>query len=409
MSKDWGHAAELGARDVAASLGVPDFVYDPVEIRKGSATREVSDGLLVVGERGLILQVKAREPRAINSPEKIESWCRKKASEALKQVIGTRRTLNDTTVTLKSRRGHELVLQAGTDFAGVVLLDVTEVPEGLAFPPIGDRTLVMTLDDWRSLNNMIRSTSGVIDYVERVIESKVASELGQEHFRYRAFAEADAEVTKTSGFPFLPSAPVQGRDRVYADLVDEWIDSDLAASSMTPDQTRFAVEMLDSIPILGKARMGELLFTRASKTNDSRKPASGRWLLQPYNGNRIIFYCAVGENWDANTIKWDLDLWLAAFAAVRHEQFQKAYGPGSTLLLSRVSHKTLGVARTFALVSGDTEDLEIPTEIRWGIVKRFSIATKDGFRDVQDFGRNEPCPCGSGSKYKKCHLPSSRM
>lgn len=182
-----------------------------------------------------------------------------------------------------------------------------------------------------------------------------------------------------------------------------------SASYSEPYSDALGFRLESPIPILGKAQLGELLFTRASKTNDLRKPASGRWLLQPYNGNRIVFYCDVGEHWDANSIKKDLDPWLAAFAAVRHEQFQTAYGPGSTLLLSRVSHKTLGVARTFALVNGDTEVLEIPTEIRWGIVKRFSIATKDGFRDVQDFGRNEPCPCGSGSKYKKCHLRSSRM
>jgi preprotein translocase subunit SecA len=23
--------------------------------------------------------------------------------------------------------------------------------------------------------------------------------------------------------------------------------------------------------------------------------------------------------------------------------------------------------------------------------------------DVEKVGRNEPCPCGSGKKYKKCH------
>lgn len=26
-------------------------------------------------------------------------------------------------------------------------------------------------------------------------------------------------------------------------------------------------------------------------------------------------------------------------------------------------------------------------------------------RAVQKIGRNDPCPCGSGKKYKLCHLP----
>jgi preprotein translocase subunit SecA len=30
-------------------------------------------------------------------------------------------------------------------------------------------------------------------------------------------------------------------------------------------------------------------------------------------------------------------------------------------------------------------------------------AAKTVHRDVQKVGRNDPCPCGSGKKYKKCH------
>jgi preprotein translocase subunit SecA len=26
--------------------------------------------------------------------------------------------------------------------------------------------------------------------------------------------------------------------------------------------------------------------------------------------------------------------------------------------------------------------------------------------DVPKVGRNDPCPCGSGKKYKKCHMPA---
>jgi SEC-C motif len=408
MTTKWGNAAEIGARDIAASLGVQDFVYDPVEIKKGSATREVSDGLLIVGGRGIVLQVKARDPDAFDTPAKVEKWVRKQATEAVVQVIGTRRTLKSSAVALKSRRGHELLLQPGTSFAGVVLLDVANPPAGIGGLSTDDRTIVMTLEDWRTLNDMIRSISGVIDYVERVIESKVTIDLGTERFRYQAFAAADAQVTKTAGFAFLPPASVQGRERVYVELVDEWIDSDLAATSMTPDQTRFAVEMLDSIPLLGRVQLGESLLRHATRAKDSLKPSTGRYLMSPFNGNRIVFHCDIGENWESDSTKRDIEPWLAAFAAVRHEQFETVYGSGSTLLLSRIAHKTHGVARTFALITGDPKDLELPSEIRWDMVNRFGIATKDGCRDVRDYGRNECCPCGSGSKYKKCHLESSR-
>ena len=44
---------------------------------------------------------------------------------------------------------------------------------------------------------------------------------------------------------------------------------------------------------------------------------------------------------------------------------------------------------------------EYGTEAYWALVDRI----KQGFlpRQVTKVGRNEPCPCGSGKKYKKCH------
>jgi preprotein translocase subunit SecA len=32
-------------------------------------------------------------------------------------------------------------------------------------------------------------------------------------------------------------------------------------------------------------------------------------------------------------------------------------------------------------------------------------AAPGGSRPADKVGRNDPCPCGSGKKYKKCHLP----
>ncbi|MET0151636.1 MAG: SEC-C metal-binding domain-containing protein [Candidatus Binatia bacterium] len=31
------------------------------------------------------------------------------------------------------------------------------------------------------------------------------------------------------------------------------------------------------------------------------------------------------------------------------------------------------------------------------------LKTETVKRDVEKVGRNDPCPCGSGKKYKKCH------
>ena len=31
------------------------------------------------------------------------------------------------------------------------------------------------------------------------------------------------------------------------------------------------------------------------------------------------------------------------------------------------------------------------------------VPVSSGAGDVERVGRNDPCPCGSGKKYKKCH------
>ena len=52
------------------------------------------------------------------------------------------------------------------------------------------------------------------------------------------------------------------------------------------------------------------------------------------------------------------------------------------------------------------------TEIAWwhayheklpGMTQRESHADTTIVRDTPKIGRNDPCPCGSGRKYKKCH------
>ena len=45
---------------------------------------------------------------------------------------------------------------------------------------------------------------------------------------------------------------------------------------------------------------------------------------------------------------------------------------------------------------------EVPIEVLWNKQLRKSLGIKIPPRRVSKIGRNEPCPCGSGKKYKKC-------
>lgn len=61
------------------------------------------------------------------------------------------------------------------------------------------------------------------------------------------------------------------------------------------------------------------------------------------------------------------------------------------------------------LMLGDTEDKEYKKSLEWLVkhsskkdLKRMFEEPKEPYvRDVK-IGRNDPCPCGSGKKYKKC-------
>ena len=49
------------ATHAAAAWGLPDFVFPPSVRRRASGVRELGDGLIAVGDIGIVLQVKSRE------------------------------------------------------------------------------------------------------------------------------------------------------------------------------------------------------------------------------------------------------------------------------------------------------------------------------------------------------------
>ena len=377
MSTSWGTAAEEGARRLAADLGVKDFVYEPDTIPKGQATREVSDGMLIVGDRGLILQTKARDPGSADDDAKLRNWATRTVRKAVGQVRGTRNTLESQRVRLRSLRGHERTLEAPHSWPGVVLLSLDRVPSGLNVNIEDDRTVVMTLSDWYALNHMVLSTSGVIDYVERVIQGSVSIALGDEISRYQEYARADAHHANThGGTPILPIELVEGKERIYAEILGEWIDSDIGVSDIEsqpkdPDRIRRTVEILDSIPILLRVEIGKLLADRTRDSYVSQEPRCGLIWIEGTN-DRLLFYADVAQNWP--DYEKDVEPHLFCYTAVRHEQINETHGEGATLLLGRIALEGRSVWRTHVMMNGAVDPHFVPTKIRWGINQRYGGA-----------------------------------
>lgn len=404
---DSGPATEEYARRLAAGLGVPDFVYEPVTERQSSRSREVSDGLLAIGDDGLILQTKAREPSVGESdtPQRARSWLDKNAKKALRQVRGTRRRLASTEkVRVRSLRGFEREISGVSGWHGVVLLDHPTI-DGNVVLDFAEDAIFMTVDDWYGLHEWVRSTASVIDYVARALESGLNPPLGQEILRYREIAYADhkAKGSRTS-LPWHPLERIQGDDRIFASVIEDWIEflwpQDGPFTWENPDEYRLIAESLDRIPPAHRVVLGRHVFERIDTSLRQRRRASFFYRLDPGN-YQYLFVSDVAENYADPEVEFMAE--VAALAHLRHEQALAALDVdqlGPTVTVARLDHDP-GVSYNFVYI--DKEKIELPTEIRWDICSRYGVFRGSEVVDVSALGRNERCPCGSERKFKRCH------
>ncbi|MEU6192155.1 hypothetical protein [Streptomyces sp. NPDC047061] len=292
--ESYGYGVEDYARRLAGGLGVPDFVYQPVKIRRGGGSREISDGLLVAGSDGLIMQVKSREPSAAaaDSVEKAQTWSLKNGLAGQRQAIGTRRTLVREVVRAESLRGFERDLPDAGLWPAIVIIDHPLNPKTV-FPSSSD-TLFISLHDWLALHSMVRSTTEVITYVQRSLASGVQVPLGGESGRYRALAEADLQASGDSltAFPRLPHGQVSHREIEEVSLFDDLIErvaDPLGATGWDPVEYLTIIEQLDRVPLIARARIGAKMRQTFLAVAADRRPKAFRAIGPGGGGNRFAF------------------------------------------------------------------------------------------------------------------------
>jgi hypothetical protein len=141
-----GTGTELATLDAAAEWGLPDFVFHARVVAKGSGRREIGDGTLVTGNRGIALQVKARNGVTTDASRE-SSWLRKMAGEGLRQAHGTiRSTLSNPNLSLTNFRGREVKLPGDTiDWVPVVVLDHPSPPDDVVPDREPDKTGLILL------------------------------------------------------------------------------------------------------------------------------------------------------------------------------------------------------------------------------------------------------------------------
>ena len=282
-----GLGTELAALGAAGRWGLPDFVFHPLTVTKGSGRREIGDGTLVSGRRGITLQVKARDG-ATENVEREASWLQKKAGEGLRQAHGTIRMLSEHDLMLTNLRNREVALPGDEiEWAPVVILDHPNPPSGVTPEREPDLNgLILTRRDWEFLWDQLRSVTAVIEYAHRVADDDRV-ELGTEVARYFDLADRDERATPTDMEPWmvqvgaaqisgptLPRDPANTADAVGHSVFQRILE-DIAAIEFGGDElARLEVlSLIDQSWVGHRADSAEHSFA-ASTTAPSRLPTS---------------------------------------------------------------------------------------------------------------------------------------
>jgi hypothetical protein len=356
-----GHDVEEYARRLAAGLGVPDFVYRPARAQKGSGDREVSDGLLVAGSRGLILQVKSREPAvaAVDTLERARLWVAKNAAKALRQADGTRRALR-CGGRFTSMRGFERSLPPGDNWPAVVLIDHPRA-QGIALGP-EPNTVWLTTGDWLNLHYRLRSTAAVIEYVERALASGLDVPLGGEQQRYERLAQADAEYASRPGSqPIIPGGPLSNEDALAVAIFDDLVERVADPTNMPWDDELYlpVVELLDSQPVLLRVEIGHKMLD-TWRTVRAEGGTRGFLTSDRQVGDRIAFVYDIGED-DEPDLDQDHVAAIAAYGCIRQiEALETGAAPSTRTLAVGVRHnEQRGRRYAFALFEGSPPPMDL--------------------------------------------------
>jgi hypothetical protein len=288
-----GVAAEGATRDAVATWGLPDFVMRPRVETKGSGVREISDGILVVGDRGAVLQVKGRnaEPR---DDDKERRWILKSVLAACRQVNGTVRRLRAGPTTMENGRGREIEIDgAAIDWLGVVVIEHGAPPGDLdvSFARANVPTVVLLRRDWEFLFDQLKSTRAVLDYLARVGSSV---ELGEEPFRYFELANLDAVAPaipnplfeglgSAQSIPLLPEEPAGHNNPRAFQMVRRMCEEIAGVSerAMSEEMRLQILADIDGLHVGSRESLGSLLLEELDLIS-TNPPEGIRWKFRTF-------------------------------------------------------------------------------------------------------------------------------
>ena len=301
-----GTAAELAVATAEATRGLPDFVFPPVKRRTGSGTREIGDGIVHLGDKGLILQVKSRT-NVTDRLEREASWIRGQVEAGAKQAAGTLRQLRLQPAVLTNQRGREVSIDgnAPTAWIGVVLIDHAKPPHGVTPLTTFKNLPVVALlrRDWEFLFDQLGSTPAVVRYLHRVAGEPL--ELGEESVRYFDLAGKDLAAepiparnnwaTVSGGDPAShPILPMEPAPTGTGQAMFRLLLNDIAESRLEADEIR-RIELLaflDGTPVIYHESIGDRLLElleQAKQVQAGQSSWSFRWVFDAQRPHQACF------------------------------------------------------------------------------------------------------------------------
>ncbi len=333
-----GTAAEEATATAAAFWGLPDFVFPPAIRKTSSGSVELGDGIVVVGDQGLILQVKSRE-NVTEKTARETSWIKKRVAQGAGQAAGTLRQLRLQPAVLSNQRARPIEIDgnAGT-WIGVVIVDHQNPPHGIELPVEHKGLPVVTLlrRDWEFLFEQLGSTAAVVAYLHRIVGD--SCELGDEPTRYYDLAGKDARAPQNppkNGWaaetgaawearPILPRVPATataGTGRAMFRMVLE----DLSGTRIDDENARLTLlAVLDQTPVDYQAEVGDRLLEllqQAKQTAVGTCSWNFRWIFDTQRPRQVVFGVS------NQLSKWHTDAFRSKLLLQHHRLTRHDWGP----------------------------------------------------------------------------------
>ena len=160
-----------------------------------------------------------------------------------------------------------------------------------------------------------------------------------------------------------------------------------------------AIEALSILVVIGETKREEIIYYFKELFNGKlERHSSNVWNVLVVRSVRLYAEELYGE------IKKAFDDDLVEPLFITFQEFKDTFKRDKDEVINELKDR-----RRWRLVEDAVEDLEkwnfvLPPIWRGRISSPFNHSAVPYIRETKKIGRNEPCPCGSGEKYKKCCL-----